>query len=82
MNSSSQSEVSVEFRNLAGLTFCRLFLSEGKADCKIVCQGLEWNVHEIIICPRCEYLKIAFAGNFQVCLSLQGVIHVDLLTPG
>ena len=67
-------------RCYVALTIRRLFLSEEKADCKIICKGFEWNVHEIIVCPRSKYLEAAFAGNFQVCLSLLGSILLNLLT--
>ena len=51
--------------NTAHAAYRMLLKAEG-TDCKITCQGYEWNVHSLIVCAKSEYLARAFNGRFAV----------------
>ena len=43
------------------------------ANIKIVCQGKEFYVHEVVVCPRCEYFKTAIKDAWQQSATTQSI---------
>ncbi|KAH9203184.1 BTB/POZ protein [Leptodontidium sp. 2 PMI_412] len=51
-------------------------LSSGEfSDVTVSCSGQTWNLHRVVICPRCRYFQNTFGGKFQEAET--GLVELD-----